>query len=369
MSVSIRQGIRWASVPIRLAGGLEARPTLAYRFTLTSDQSTARLPAPSAAEQRRYDRMRAGARRPFVARAAPARRVPGRQAIEVRTKMRFMNHVKTAMLLGAMLGLCMLIGHFVGGPRGMILGLMFGGIGNVIAFFFSDRIALSSMRARQITREDLPWLHDAVARLAERDGLPMPRVYICPQAAPNAFATGRNPRNAAVAVTEGMLANFPPHEIEGVLAHELGHVKHRDILIATIAATIAGGISALAYMFMFFGGGGDRRDSPVGAIGALLTIILAPIAAGLIKAAISRQREYAADSYGGELCGDPNKLAAALQRLAAANQRIPTRANPAYESLFIVQPLLPGAVTSLFSTHPPIEKRIAALREQAMRMR
>lgn len=282
--------------------------------------------------------------------------------------MRFANNLKTVLLLGSLMGLCMVVGHFVGGPQGVLIGLLFGGMGNLIAYFFSDRIALASMRAQEIRREDLPWLFDMVERLAQHAGLPPPRVYVCPQPAPNAFATGRNPQNSAVAVSEGMLRMFPRNEIEGVLAHELAHVKHRDVLITTIAAVMAGIISYAGYMLMFFGGGSRNSEghSPLAAVGALVSIILAPIAALLIQMAISRQREYAADSYGGDLCGDPNKLANALVRLQAANEQIPTQTNPAFHSMYIIAPLSGQALAGLFSTHPPTEKRIALLRQQAL---
>lgn len=278
--------------------------------------------------------------------------------------MRWLNHAKTAMLLGALMGLCMAVGYWVGGPQGLLFGLLFGGVGNLIAFFFSDRIALAAMGAREVPPDELPWLHEMVERLALRAGLPKPRLYVCPQAAPNAFATGRSPRHSAVAVTAGMLRSFPAHEIEGVLAHELAHVRHRDVLISTIAAVLAGIISYAAYMLMFFGGG-RGRENPLGAIGAVAMVILAPLAAALIQAAISRQREFAADSYGGELCGDPLKLAAALARLQAGNERIPTDTNPAFHNMYIVEPLSAGGMARLFSTHPPTEERIAALRAQA----
>ena len=278
--------------------------------------------------------------------------------------MRWLNNMKTAMLLGFMMALFMAIGHFVLGPRGVIFGFALGGVGNLIAFFYSDKIALTAMRAQEVQRQDAPELYDTVERLAQRADLPMPRVYVCPQPAPNAFATGRNPHHAAVAVTIGMLRGFPMHEIEGVIAHELGHVKHRDVLISTIAATLAGIISYAGYALMFMGG--RDRDNPFGAIGAIAMIVLAPIAAMLIQAAISRQREFAADSYGGELCGDPLKLAGALQRLQAGNERIPTQTNPAFHNMYIMEPLSAGGVTGWFSTHPPTEQRIAALRSQAM---
>jgi heat shock protein HtpX len=282
--------------------------------------------------------------------------------------MRFANNLKTTLLLASLMGLCMLIGYLFLGPHGMLIGLLFGGLGNLIAFFYSDKIALMSMGGREVHRSDVPWLFDMIERLSQRAGLPMPRVYICPQAAPNAFATGRSPNHAAVALTQGMLRNFPEHEIEGVIAHELGHIKHRDMLISTVASVLGAVITYAAYMLMFFGGG-DRRDNPLGLIGLLATIILAPFAALLIQAAISRQREYAADSHAGELCGDPRKLAAALQRLQAGNERIPTETPPAFHNLYIVEPLSASGMSSLFGTHPPIEKRIAALRAQAAQMR
>lgn len=287
------------------------------------------------------------------------------------TNMRWLNNAKTALLLGSLMGLCMAVGYFVGGSQGLLIGLLFGGLGNVISFFFSDKIALAAMGGQEVARDQIPWLFDMVERLAARAGLPMPRVYVCPQPAPNAFATGRNPQRAVVAVTEGMLRGFPQHEIEGVLAHELAHIKHRDMLISTVAAVLAGIISYAGYMLMFFGGG--RRDgegqSPLGAIGAIAMIVLAPLAALLIQMAISRQREFAADSAGGELCGDPLKLASALARLEAGNQRIPTDTNPAFHNLYIVEPMAAHGVASLFGTHPRTQDRIAALREQAARMR
>jgi heat shock protein HtpX len=282
--------------------------------------------------------------------------------------MRFANNLKTTLLLASLMGLCMLIGHLFLGPHGVLIGLLFGGLGNLIAFFYSDKIALMSMGGREVNRSEIPWLFDMIERLSQRAGLPMPRVYVCPQAAPNAFATGRSPNHAAVAVTQGMLQNFPEHEIEGVIAHELGHVKHRDMLISTVASVMAGLITYAFYMLMFFGGG-DRRDNPLGLIGLLVMVILAPFAALLIQAAISRQREYAADSYAGELCGEPMQLASALRRLQAGNERIPTETPPAFHNLYIVEPLSASRMSSLFGTHPPIEKRIAALRAQAARMR
>lgn len=282
-----------------------------------------------------------------------------------------MNNLKTTFLLASMMGLCMLVGHFAfGGWQGMLIGVVFGGLGNIIAFFFSDKIAIASMGGQEVQRSDVPWLFDMIERLTTRAGLPMPRIYVSPQAAPNAFATGRSPRRAAVAITQGMLRSFPQHEIEAVMAHELGHIRHRDMLISTVAAVMAGMISYAGYMVFWFGGGRrDGEQNPLAAIGAILMLILAPIAAMLIQLAISRSREFAADRYSGELTGNPLNLAAALERLTVGNERIPTDTNPAFHALCIVQPFTRAAVRSLGSTHPPVEQRIAALRRQAQEMR
>jgi heat shock protein HtpX len=280
------------------------------------------------------------------------------------SEMKTLNQFKTAFLLGSLIGLCMLIGHALGGPQGLLVGLVIGGLGNLVAYWFSDRIALAAMQAQPVSRGQEPWLFDIVERLARRAGIPTPRVYVCPQPAPNAFATGRNPQNSAVAITAGMLRDFPRHEIEAVLAHEIAHIKHRDVLITTVAAVLGGLISYAGYSLMFLGG--DRENQgPLGALGALVAVLLAPIAALLIQLAISRQREYAADALGGDLCGDPRNLAHALQRLSTANDRVPTDVNPAFNSLFIIQPLSAQGMASLFSTHPAPEKRIAALFRQA----
>lgn len=281
--------------------------------------------------------------------------------------MKTLNQLKTAFLLGSLIALCMLVGHALGGPQGLLLGLLVGGVGNVVAYWFSDRIALAAMQAQPVSRGQEPWLFDTVERLARRAGIPTPQVYVCPQPAPNAFATGRNPQNSAVAVTAGMLRSFPEHEIEAVLAHEIAHIKHRDVLITTVAAVLGGLISYAGYSLMFLGS--DREhQGPLGAVGALVAVVLAPVAALLIQLAISRQREYAADALGGELCGNPRNLAYALRRLSTANERIPTDVNPAFHSLFVIRPLSAHGMASLFSTHPAPEKRIAALLEQAERM-
>ena len=279
--------------------------------------------------------------------------------------MRFLNGMKTTFLLGSMLALCMLVGVLVGGKGGMLLGLIIGGIGNLFAYYFSDKIALNSMEARPVEPGEMPWLIDLVRALAGRAGLPPPRVYICPQEAPNAFATGRNPQNSAVALTQGMLQNFPRNEIAGVLAHELAHIKNRDVLISTIAAIMAGVISYAGYALIFSGGQGEREGGG-GILGGVAAAVLAPVAAMLIQFAISRSREYAADAYAGELSAEPRHLAAALKRLSAQNEEVPTDVNPAYNGLFIIQPLsATEQLSSLFSTHPPVERRIEALLRQA----
>ncbi len=283
----------------------------------------------------------------------------------------FINNLKTTVLLAMIFVLFVAIGGYFGGQRGMILGFLFGGLSNIIAYFFSDKIALMSTGAQPVSEQQAPQLYRMVRDLSEKAGLPMPRVYICPQAAPNAFATGRNPSHAVVAVTQGILQLCNEQELRGVLAHEISHVKHRDMLISTVAATMAGAISSLAYMaqwaFMFGGMGGSRDGESRGPnpIGLLLMIIVAPLAALLIQLAISRSREYNADAAGARLCGNPLWLANALGKLEGYNKRIPMDVNPAQSHLFIVQPLVPGGLSSLFSTHPPIEKRIALLQREA----
>lgn len=287
---------------------------------------------------------------------------------------RLINNLKTTILLALIVALFMGAGYVIFGPRGLVLGFLFGGMGNLIAYFFSDKIALMSTGAQPVSESEAPGLYRIVRDLAEKDGLPMPRIYITPQAAPNAFATGRNPHHAVVAVTQGILRLCNEQELSGVLAHEMSHVKHRDMLISTIAATLAGAISSLAWMaqwgLMFGGMGGGRDDDRRGGniLGVLLMIIVAPIAAALIQLAISRSREFEADAAGGKLCGNPLWLANALQKLEGYNRQIPMDVNPSQSHLFIVQPLTGGGLGSLFNTHPPIEKRIDRLEQEAEEM-
>lgn len=275
------------------------------------------------------------------------------------------NTFKTAFLLTALTLLLMFLGRSFGGQQGMVFALVFAGVMNFVAYFFSDKIALATYRAQAVTREQLPRVYQVVERLTQKAGLPMPKIYVIPTPSPNAFATGRNPRHASVAVTEGILNLLNDEELEGVLAHELGHVNNRDILISSIAATLAGAITYLGHLgrfAMIFGGvGGDRDERRGGGLGALIMLILAPVAAMLIQLAVSRSREYHADETGAALTGNPYALASALAKLDAYSKRLPMAANPATAHLFIVQPLLGVDVGSLFSTHPPIAKRIERL--------
>ena len=280
------------------------------------------------------------------------------------------NGLKTAALLGLLTGLVLFVGQYLGGQNGLYYALIFAGIMNFGSYFFSDKIALATSGARPVTREELPRVYDILERLTAKVGLPMPKVYVIPTESPNAFATGRNPAHAAVAVTRGILGLLNDEEMEGVLAHELGHVRNRDILTSSIAATLAGGITILARMAywgaMFGGFGGDRDDRDRGGgLGGLFMLILAPIAAMLIQLAVSRSREYEADHTGAEFTGNPYALASALQKLEAYSKRIPMAASPATAHLYIVQPLLGMDFASLFSTHPPIAKRIERLTGRA----
>lgn len=277
------------------------------------------------------------------------------------------NHVKTVLLLGLLTGLIVLLGGNLGGRQGMAIALALAGIMNLGAYWFSDKIVLAMYRAKPISAADAPRLHAIVDRLVARAGLPKPKLYVLPEAAPNAFATGRNPSHAAVAVTAGLLQMMDDEELEGVVAHELGHVRNRDILIASVAATIAGAITMLAQMarwaaiFGGFGGRDDREGNAGGALATLLMAILAPIAALLIQMAVSRSREYAADATGARFAGNPYGLARALEKLGRASQRIPLPANASTSHLFIVKPLSGQAFANLFSSHPPIDERIRRL--------
>ena len=270
------------------------------------------------------------------------------------------NTFKTAFLLTALTLLLMAIGRAFGGQSGMIWALIIATGTNFIAYFFSDKIALATYRAQPVTREQLPRVYSVVERITQKIGLPMPKIYVIPMESPNAFATGRNPAHASVAVTHGILGLLSDEELEGVLAHELGHVNNRDILISSIAATIAGAITYLARFGFFFGGMGDRDDRR-GVGGSLLMLILAPIAAVLIQLAVSRSREYQADETGAHFTGNPYALAGALAKLDAYSRRVPMAATPSTAHLFIIQPLLGMNFGSLFSTHPPIAKRIERL--------
>jgi len=277
------------------------------------------------------------------------------------------NTFKTAFLLTALTLLLMFFGRYFGGENGMLLALAFAAVMNFVSYFFSDKIALAMYRAQPVTREQLPRAYDIVERLTQKIGLPMPKIYVIPTESPNAFATGRNPKHASVAVTHGILGLLNDEELEGVLAHELGHVGNRDILISSVAATIAGAITMLASMgrfAMIFGGGGmggnrDRRGG--GGLSALFMLIVAPIAASLIQLAVSRSREYQADATGAHYTGNPYALASALQKLDAYSRRMPMQATPSTAHLFIIQPFLGMNFGNLFSTHPPIAKRIERL--------
>lgn len=275
------------------------------------------------------------------------------------------NFFKTTFLMALLTAVLVLAGRALLGPEGMVMAFLFASMLNFGAYWFSDKLLLRMYGAREVTEYEAPELVGMVRDLAARGGLPMPKVYIVPQPTPNAFATGRNPKNAAVAVTAGILQVLPMEELRGVLAHELGHVKNRDILISTIAATMAGAISMLANMAQwafFLGGHRSEDDEGPSAIGALLTMILAPFAAMLIQFAISRSREYAADAYGAQLVGAGRPLARALQRLETASQRIPAHVDPSTAHLFIVNPLFGhGGLGRLFSTHPSTEERVKRL--------
>jgi heat shock protein HtpX len=276
------------------------------------------------------------------------------------------NIFKTTLLLTVMTLLFMLAGQAFGGQRGMVMALIFAAVMNFVSYFFSDKIALAAYRAQPITCDDLPRVYNIVERLSQKVGLPTPKVYLIPTDSPNAFATGRSPQHASVAVTQGILGLLNDDELEGVIAHELGHVRNRDILISSIAATLAGAITYLAHIArwgMIFGGyGRDREERGGGGIAAIAMIFLAPFAAMLIQLAVSRSREYGADDTGAHWTGNPYALASALAKIEAYSRRTPLVATPSTAHLFIIQPFLGGmSFGSLFSTHPPTAKRIERL--------
>jgi heat shock protein HtpX len=274
------------------------------------------------------------------------------------------NAFKTTLLLTALTLVLLFIGRAFGGQNGMVIALVLAAVMNFVAYFFSDKIALATYRAKPVTREELPRVYGIVERLTQKVGLPLPKIYVIPTDSPNAFATGRNPQHASVAVTVGILNLLNDEELEGVLAHELGHVRNRDILISSIAATLAGAVTMLASMgrwAMIFGGYGREDRDRGGGLAALFMLIVAPIAATLIQLAVSRSREYGADATGAHFTGNPYALASALQKLDAYSRRLPMAASPSSAHLFIVQPFLGMSFGNLFSTHPPIAKRIERL--------
>lgn len=272
------------------------------------------------------------------------------------------NGLKTALLLGLLSGVLLLIGDVLGGASGMMIAFVFAVVMNFASYWFSDKIVLSMYNAQPVGPESV--LYRVVERLVQRANMPMPKVYVIPDPSPNAFATGRNPQHAAVAATEGVLRLLDENELEGVIAHELSHVRHRDILISSIAATMAAAIMMVARMAQFaaiFGGGRSDDREGTNPIGLLATIIVAPLAAMLIQFAISRSREYAADAGGASLAGNPYGLVDALRKIDAVSKRVPLDANPATAHMFIIKPFSAQGLFSLFSTHPPTEKRIQAL--------
>jgi heat shock protein HtpX len=279
-----------------------------------------------------------------------------------------MRVLRTTFLLVVLTLFLMMVGSFFGGRNGMAIGLGIAICTNAFAYFFSDKIALMSSGAKPVTREQLPRLYAVMERLAAKANIPVPKLYVVPEEAPNAFATGRNPRHASVAVTQGLLELMNDEELEGVIAHELSHVRNYDILISSVAATLAGAITWIAHWGPWLGGGDDDRRNRGGGMGALLLMILGPLGAMLLQLGLSREREYAADATGARMVGNQFGLISALGKLGAYNQRIPTTSiSPSTSSLCIVKPMFGGGgLSSLFSTHPPLEKRIAALREMTV---
>ncbi|MCC6426319.1 MAG: zinc metalloprotease HtpX [Phycisphaerales bacterium] len=272
--------------------------------------------------------------------------------------VRLLNNFKTVLLMGGLMGIFLLVGAQYG-RQGMTIALIFGGVMNLVAWFFSDKIAIAAMQGREVNAQTGGQLYRIVDELRQRAGLPMPRVYVCPHEAPNAFATGRSPRMAAIAVTQGALQVLSEEEMRGVIAHELAHIKNRDTLISCIAATIAGVLAYIAQWGMLFGGGNREGSNP---LVSMITFIIAAVGAALIKAMISRSREFVADADGAMIAGSPEGLVSALQKLDAYARRVPlVQPNPAQNSLFIVEPFAGGSLVNLFASHPPTEQRVRAL--------
>lgn len=277
------------------------------------------------------------------------------------------SQLKTLLLMAGLSAVLIVMGSALGGRQGILIALVFAVIMNIGSFWFSDKIVLSMYRAQELSPEDAPMVHQMVEELAARAGVPKPRLYIVPQEAPNAFATGRDPEHGVIAVTDGIMRLLPPEQLRGVLAHEMAHIAHRDILIQTVAGVLASAITAIANMLQFsmiFGGARDEEGNS-NPLAAIAMMILGPLAAALIQMAISRRREYMADASGAAYCADPMALAGALNNLDAYSRHIPMQANPATENMFIVSPLTGDSLRRMFSTHPPMEERIANLQEMA----
>jgi heat shock protein HtpX len=280
--------------------------------------------------------------------------------MDTTSRSNFKATLKTVVLLAALGGILVGAGYLIGGPQVALLFLFLSVLINMGSWFFSDKLALRMSRAQPVSEQEDPRLYQMVRDLTTRAGLPMPKLYVIPQEQPNAFATGRNPDHSAVAVTAGIRKLLSEDELRGVLAHELGHVRNRDILLTSVVASIAAAITWIGYMALWVGG---DNDGPLGIIGPLLLWILAPIAAAIMQMAISRQREYGADATGAEICGNPESLASALLRLESGAQAMPMEVNAASEPLYIVKPFKSGGIAGLFSTHPPIEERVRRLRQ------
>lgn len=279
------------------------------------------------------------------------------------------NTMKTGLLLVALTALFLFLGDALGGREGMVMAFGLAVLMNGVAYWYSDKIVLRMYRAQEVSEAEAPELHSMVRRLATAAGVPMPKVYVIPTDSPNAFATGRNPHHAAVAVTSGIMRTLTRDELEGVLAHEIAHVQSRDILIGTVAATLAGAVMMLARFAQFaaiFGGGGRDREGGGGGLGLLVMAIVAPLGALLVQTAVSRSREYVADEKGARYCGRPESLASALEKISAVSRRIPLEASAATAHMFILSPLSGRGMMSLFSTHPPVEKRVERLRKMRL---